>query len=96
LLFAGRIIMDKICDVAFGLAFEVEKSHETKSGFKPAVTDKSQQLLFADLRLDGFAALLRLGLANSLRIVGGNEGRYKSEGCNRSSARNLGKMRATR
>jgi hypothetical protein len=67
-------------DTAFGLAFDIEKAPERKSGFKPAQLDLGAgKELFGDLRLDGFASLLRIGFAQRLVIVGGNEGRYKNE-----------------
>jgi hypothetical protein len=74
---------------ACGLAFDIERSSSTKSGFRPAKTDMgSHKELFADLRLEGFAALLRLGFAEKLTIFGGDEGRYKVEipGLNRAWA----------
>ncbi|NBV76651.1 hypothetical protein EBR66_00575 [bacterium] len=65
---------------AYGLAFDVEKDLGRRSGFKPALTDLgSRKYLFGELRLAGFASLLRLGYAEHLVLVGGNEGRYKSE-----------------
>lgn len=65
---------------AFGLAFDIEKAADRKSGFKPAQFDLGAgKELFGDLRLDGFASLLRIGFAQRLVIVGGNEGRYKNE-----------------
>lgn len=65
---------------AFGLAFDIQRSPLTRSGFEPAPFDLGGgKDLFADVRLDGFAALLRLGFADSLTIVGGDEGRYKGE-----------------
>jgi hypothetical protein len=66
--------------LACGLAFDIEKA-STKSGFQPARFDLGAgKELFADLRLDGFASLLKLGFAQKLIIFGGNEGRYKDEG----------------
>ncbi len=65
---------------AFGLAFDVEKAPDRKSGFKPAQTDLgSGKQLFGDLRLDGFAALLQTGFAQHLVVLGGYEGGYKGE-----------------
>ncbi len=65
---------------AFGLAFDVEKNDTRKSGFCPAETDLGSGLyLFGELRLFGFAALLRLEQAEKLIVIGGNEGRYKGE-----------------
>ncbi|MEK7639011.1 MAG: YdcF family protein [Patescibacteria group bacterium] len=67
-------------DTAFGLAFNIEKTPGRNSGFKPAQFDLGAgKELFGDLRLDGFAALLRIGFAKRLVIVGGPEGRYKHE-----------------
>lgn len=67
-------------DTAFGLAFDVEKASDRTSGFKPAQFDRSAAKdLFGDLRLDGFAALLRIGFARKLVIIGGNEKRYENE-----------------
>lgn len=63
-----------------GLAFDIEKTKDTASGFKPGRIDAGAgKELFADLRLEGFAALLRLGFAEKLILFGGNEGRYKGE-----------------
>lgn len=65
---------------AFGLAFDVEKAPERKSGFKPAQFDLGAgKELFGDLRLDGFAAALNIGFADVLVLAGGDEGRYKGE-----------------
>lgn len=67
-------------NTAFGLAFDIEKTNATKSGFKPAQFDMGAgKDLFGEIRLDGFAALLRIGFAERLIIVGGVEGRYKGE-----------------
>lgn len=67
-------------DTIFGLAFDVERDPDRKSGFKPASYDLgSGKELFGDIRLDGFAALLLMGAAKRFIIVGGNEGRYKGE-----------------
>lgn len=67
-------------DTTFGLAFDIEKTSERKSGFKPAQFDLgSGKELFGELRLEGFAGLLKIGFAKRLIIVGGNEGRYKTE-----------------
>lgn len=65
---------------ACGLAFDIEKDEITASGFKPARIDLGAgKELFADLRLEGFVALLQLGFAEKLIVFGGNEGRYKDE-----------------
>lgn len=65
-----------------GLAFDIEKAH-TRSGFRPAKVDLgAEKNLFADLRLEGFAALLRLGFTETLMIFGGNEKRYHGETVN--------------
>ncbi len=65
---------------AFGLAFDVERDPNRLSGFRPAETDLGvRKALFGDLRLEGFAAMLRLGFAEKLIIIGGNEKRYENE-----------------
>ncbi|MEK7124370.1 MAG: hypothetical protein AAB877_01625 [Patescibacteria group bacterium] len=67
-------------DTVFGLAFDIEKAPERKSGFKPAQCDLgAKKELFGDVRLAGFAALLMLGFAKKLIVIGGKEGRYKNE-----------------
>jgi len=64
----------------FGLAFDVEKTTVTKSGFKSAPFDYgSSKELFGALRLAGFAAAYRTGLAGHLVIAGGDERRYAGE-----------------
>lgn len=64
----------------FGLAFDIERTNATRSGFKPAQYDMGGiQELFGDLRLAGFAAALRLGVIKTLTLVGGDEGRYKND-----------------
>ena len=64
----------------FGLAFDVQRDTGRKSGFKPALIDLGVgKDLFGDLRLDGFAAALRTGFADTLILAGGDEGRYKGE-----------------
>jgi hypothetical protein len=73
----------------FGLAFDIERSSRTRSGFEPAQFDLgSGKDLFGNLRLQGFAAMLQLNIVNTLTIVGGDEGRYKGETpiINRASA----------
>lgn len=63
---------------AFGLAFDIERTPRTLSGYVPAKIDLgSGKELFGDLRLKGFATLLRLNIVDHLTIVGGDEGRYK-------------------
>jgi hypothetical protein len=67
-------------DTAFGLAFNVEKAPEHPGGFLPARFDfGARKELYGDLRLNGFAALLRTGFAKRLIIVGGDEAAYKDE-----------------
>lgn len=67
-------------DTVFGLAFDIEKDRGRPSGFKPAQSDlNAGKELFGDLRLNGFASLLRRGFTNRLIIVGGDEGRYKHD-----------------
>ena len=64
----------------FGLAFDIERTNATKSGYKPAQYDMGGiQELFGGLRLSGFGAMLRLNIVNHLTIVGGDEGRYKND-----------------
>lgn len=64
----------------FGLAVDIVKTSQTKSGFEPAPFDLGAgEALFGSLRLDGFAALLRIGFAEHLTLAGGDEGRYKNE-----------------
>ncbi len=76
-------------EYAFCLAFDVEKQEGvTDSGFVPAETDLgSGKQLFGWLRLEGFAALAKLGFAKKLVIVGGDEKRYAGEnpGVNRAN-----------
>jgi hypothetical protein len=72
---------------AFGLAFDIEKAPERKSGFKPAEVDlSSRKKLFGNLRLKGFAAALQSGFARSIILVGGLEGRYPDEAIGRATA----------
>ena len=64
----------------FGLAFDIERTNATRSGYRPAQYDMGGiQELFGDLRLAGFAAMLRLNIVGHLTIVGGDEGRYKHD-----------------
>jgi hypothetical protein len=64
----------------FGLAFDVDRSSAAPSGFKPALTDLgSGKRLFGEARLRGFASLLRIGFADTLVLIGGDEGRFKGE-----------------
>lgn len=73
--------------LVFGLAFDVEKASDRKSGFKPAEFDLGAgKNLFGDIRLDGFAALLKSNFAEKLVVVGGIEGRYKGENIPRARA----------
>lgn len=66
-------------DTAFGLAFDIEKA-PTKSGYRPAALDLGAgKELFGNIRLKGFASLLRIGFAEQIVVIGGNEGRYKGE-----------------
>jgi hypothetical protein len=77
----------KSIPLACGLAFDIEKDEDagderefTASGFKPARLDAgASKELFADLRLEGFAALLRLDFAQKLIVFGGDEKRYEGE-----------------
>lgn len=66
--------------LAFGLAFDIEKDPTRASGFAPAAVDLgSGKPMFGEVRLEGFAALLRTEFARRLIIVGGDEGRYRGE-----------------
>ena len=63
-------------NTAFCLAFDIERTPERKSGFRPAKFDsQAGKQLFGDLRLKGFASSLLAGFAKKLVIVGGIEGR---------------------
>lgn len=67
-------------DIAFCLSFDVQKDNRRKSGFAPAWHDLgAKKALFGQARLEGFAALARLRIAEKLVILGGDEGRYKEE-----------------
>jgi hypothetical protein len=64
----------------FGLAFDIERTTATRSGYKPARYDMGGiQELFGELRLAGFAAMLRMNIVTKITIVGGDEGRYKND-----------------
>lgn len=64
----------------FGLAFDIERTNTTRSGYRPAKYDMGGiQELFGELRLAGFAAALRTGSIAHLTMVGGDEGRYKND-----------------
>lgn len=65
---------------AFGFAFDIERTADTSSGFKPAESDLSaQKSLFGNLRLAGFASLIRTSFAQKLIVIGGNERRYADD-----------------
>ena len=69
-----------VVEAVFGLAFDIERDPSRPSGFKPASVDLgSGKAMFGEIRLGGFAALLRTGFAKHLTIVGGDEGRYRGE-----------------
>ncbi len=69
----------KTIPVLFGLAFDVRRANN-KSGFQPSKFDSGGQLeLFGDLRLWGFAAALKLGIAESMVLAGGDEKEYAGE-----------------
>ena len=64
----------------FGLAFDIQRTNNTVSGYEPAKYDMGGiQELFGGLRLAGFAAMVRIGAVDKLTIVGGDEGRYKND-----------------
>src|SRR5207302_10435807 len=72
---------------AFGLAFDVEKTLDRPSGFKPARVDFTVGPdLYGELRLSGFAAALECGFTQRLIIVGGLEARYPDESVGRAVA----------
>lgn len=72
---------------AFGLAFDIERTTATKSGFRPAQFDLgSGKELFGLVRIAGWAAMIRLDIVDHLTIVGGDEGRYKEDPINRAVA----------
>jgi hypothetical protein len=72
---------------AFGLAFDVEKTSDRPSGFKPARVDFTVgRELYGELRLSGFAAALECGFTQKLIIVGGLEARYPDENVGRAVA----------
>jgi hypothetical protein len=74
-------------ETGFLFAFDIERTDDTKSGFKPAerhfgsgpaptyLGDK----LYADLRINGALAALRLGVVKRLVIPGKDEKRYAGE-----------------
>ncbi len=65
-----------------GFAFDIEKASERKSGFRPAkehLGSENPNPMYADPRLEGYAAMLRLGYTEQLIIPGKDERRYKSE-----------------
>ena len=67
-------------EIVFGLAFDIEKDKDTKSRYRPAQRDlASNKELFAHIRLEAFANLLRHKVTSKLIVVGGNEQRYGKE-----------------
>lgn len=63
----------------FGLGFDVEATLTTKSGVQPVQIDaRSGKDFFGDLRLRGFAALLRLGFTQNLVLVSGMDFLYNA------------------
>ena len=71
-------------DVVCGFAFDIEKTAnpERPSGFKPAgdhLGSIEQNPIYAQPRIEGFAAMLRLGFCRMLVIPGKDERRYKGE-----------------
>jgi hypothetical protein len=72
---------------AFGLACDVQKARGQVNQFRAADGELSTgKKLFGDLRLEGFAALLKTGFAERLIVVGGAEARYKDEQIGRACA----------
>jgi len=71
-------------DVVCGFAFDIEKTADPgrPSGFKPAgdhLGSIEQNPLYGQPRLEGFAAMLRLGFCRMLVIPGKDEKRFKEE-----------------
>ncbi|HVM73363.1 MAG TPA: hypothetical protein VMU13_00595 [Candidatus Paceibacterota bacterium] len=63
---------------AFGLAFDVERDSERRSGFKPAEIQLGPQMplpMYGELRLHGFAATIMGGFCEHITIVGKDEKR---------------------
>jgi hypothetical protein len=72
---------------AFGLACDVQKTRGQVNQFHAADGELSTgRKLFGDLRLEGFAALLKTGFAERLIVVGGAEARYKDKQIGRAYA----------
>src|SRR3989344_6781703 len=69
----------------FCLGFFIEKADERKSGFKPADQDEGGKL-YCDLRMEGVAALLRIGFAKKVVVLGGNEKRITTTNIRRGRA----------
>ena len=77
----------EVAETGFLFAFDIERTEETRSGFKPAerhfgsgpaptyLGDK----LYADLRIKGALAALKLGIVKRLVIPGKDEKRYPGE-----------------
>ncbi len=67
-------------EIVFGLAFDIEKDKDRKSKYRPAKRDlNSNKEVFADVRLEAFANVIRLNITNKLIVVGGNEQKYSKE-----------------
>ncbi len=67
-------------EVVFGLAFDIEKDQVNKSRYRPARRDlSSNKELFADIRLEAFANLVKYNITKKLIVVGGDEQRYSKE-----------------
>lgn len=75
----------KTVDTAIGLDFFLELSADRKSGYKPRDADFGGEL-FCDLRVEGFAALLRIDFAKQLVLTGANETYLEAPAFNRGWA----------
>ncbi|MFA6018090.1 MAG: ElyC/SanA/YdcF family protein [Patescibacteria group bacterium] len=72
-------------DIVYGLAFNIERA-ETKSGFLPRGCGNANDNYYFELRLRGFAEMLRLGFCKKLCIAGADEKISETETVNRAFA----------
>src|SRR3989344_298487 len=75
-------VLDRTADLVIGFAFDIERDPNTTSKFKPAdehLGSENPNPLYATPRLEGYAAMLRLGFTRHLLIPGKDERRYKGE-----------------
>lgn len=76
---------DHSFNIAYGLAFNIEHA-DTKSGFQPRGYGNANDDYYFELRIRGFAAMLRLGFCKKLCIAGGDEKINEIEIVNRAFA----------